>query len=408
MLDSTELQYARFRYTKIPDIFERSFSREHVTYERHQNSAKELTYKRNVYLSAEQRAKYGGYVPKISIKRFPFRGNMEVLVLEFSVPKFLYGTSLYEFFACDMDALAEKVYRLLRNFGIILNPHEFVHGIVRKLDYCKNFLIPIPVCSEHVFRTLSNYQVKSVAQFNATNYANGNDGESVNYFLKSRNFRLYEKIAEIKANAVTQAEKDIVKAPPYHAVIRMELGFHHDYAAFKTIVSNARASLGLKVKDEYTVGDLFKLNISRRVLKTEWKQVVNPASVGLIEASKIDDDIALSMIRRESTSLAMALMADHIRRDTAKVGQKNAWKRFKAISDSVPTYYRNKKEIEDIFSRISLPPSKSYDILPAIKAQLDKFAMLRTPMAQAQLPNITAIPTPSPTAITTPPAPPTP
>jgi hypothetical protein len=392
MLDSVTMQFNARQFARLTPKFERFFTRGQKTYDIGPKGNSELCTIQRLLMDEKTRWSHGGYFPKVKVQTFPFsRSPFNIrLILEFSVPKFLFGTNFYEFSENDLPALSKKLHSKLWDVGISLNTHEVPTGIVTRLDYCKNFLLPPAVSGHRFFDTIKQYQIKGkgLAEFNYTKYSNGNKGELVNFFLKSQNLRIYEKVQEVKYRASTELEKMIAKNPPCEAVPRIELALH-DTTTFKTVMSKARSSLGLVVKDEYTVTDLFKQRISQKILTSEWRDVVDPASVSLIACAAIDDDIAFSFILNFCQSYEECCVIDKIRRDVQAIGQKNAYAKFKkdyTQYGSEASFYRLQSDVKDALRRINLPnPTPSLDVLRLIKTQLKQFDLLRPPSAQPKL-----------------------
>lgn len=271
--------------------------------------------------------------------------------------------------------------------GIHINTHEVARAIVTRLDYCKNFILPPYIQGDRFFNVVKEYQVKGTADFNHTRYANGKKGEQIHYFQESKNLRIYEKIREIQYRNRTKAEQQIAKSPPYASMPRIELGIH-DTTAFKKVIEEARRALGLAVKDQYTVADLFRQKMSQKVLTKQWKETVDPAATSLIECSQIDDDLFFSLALAARKDYLIVCGIDRFRKDIASVGYINAVARLyngcitSGMSDA--TFYRYKGDFEDVMRRVTLPKTPSLEVLKFVKHQLKDFDLVR-PVVQQKL-----------------------
>lgn len=391
MLDSAKIYFNSDQFSLISNKYEDSFTVERQIFEVNSKQKKELSYIRNVRATKSLKASWGGYFPKIFIQRFPNRYSPYSFQLgvELSVPKFLYGSSFYEFDEMDIDLFAERLKKVLYDVGIVLNAWQVPLGTVTRLDYCKNFPLPPAISGHRFFRVVKQYELKNTADFGDRDYVNGKKGELVRFFQKNMNLRVYEKVAEIQYRPNTDLEKAIATNPPVLAMPRIELAIH-DSRTFHAVMSEARKREGLVEKDRYTVLDLFKKRLSQRVLTTQYREVVKPWATGLITTATINDDVAFDMTVRACSSFELACVVDKLRRDTQAIGIKSAFKQFQknhTVHKSPASFYRLQAEVKSVLSAMNLSKNTpSFDVLRFVRNELKQFQLLRPPPVQPTLP----------------------
>lgn len=219
----------------------------------------------------------GRYHPRLS-ERIDNNGHSMVTV-EFSLPKFEYGSNLFEF---DEKSLNIDEF-FVRHFypyckeridGLHRGVDLFEAEIVR-IDFSKNILLKEK--DAQINWIIEQFALMNMKNWNCTRrdyYDNRLHGKSAAYFNTWFSFNFYNKLAEVLSHRdKTKSEKsiyDFVKSNKVKQVIRFEASLQNRNA-IKLWYENITG----KQKERFRLLDFWNTNISKRILLGYLKDLHN-------------------------------------------------------------------------------------------------------------------------------------
>jgi len=143
--------------------------------------------------------------------------NTNYLIVNFSIPKFLYGNNVSEFQADDFEKLFYEINREITMSGIFAN---FETANISRLDFCSNIKTDY---SFSVYKGLFSYIQSS--RLKKVEY----DGETFYWRNKSRELKIYDKVKDVeKKEGITldynlmRFEKSLLKKHTHKDLIQLK------------------------------------------------------------------------------------------------------------------------------------------------------------------------------------------
>lgn len=245
------------------------------------------------------------YIPKFWLEYTSWQPLPDYLVLEFSVPKFLLGTSLYSVSDVHYESLISSVQDFLREIHVRTSIEAIENAIVTQIAYCKNIQLDY-ICTAYqgiaIFDRL-NYVPRSGIK--RTSYED-ESGYSVKFYNSARSLAIYEKLPEVANHATTKLEADIATQwkktgivttpdqPPIREVIRFELTLQNKKAVNQAL----RPELGKKAC--YTLRDVFNQKLAEKLLRDAVDELSNHPAREFIFTPDLSHPLLLSAIRKHA------------------------------------------------------------------------------------------------------------
>jgi hypothetical protein len=129
-----------------------------------------------------------------------------------SVPKLLYGTSLYEAQEQDFERTLQEMTVQFRKAGVVVDKEAYSSMAVSRIDYCRN--IPVQHSIVDYLALLRNC---TFGMRNRTSWKT----ETVLFFNGSQEFTAYNKLLEVKNSPVQSAAAGITAETPEN-ILRFE------------------------------------------------------------------------------------------------------------------------------------------------------------------------------------------
>lgn len=248
-------------------------------------------------------ANKGVYAPKFHLSEVDFGVLDKSFVLEFSAPKLLQGTNLKEVSEADLPAIIEKLKTFLKSIGIGIFERELLNSTVTSMAYAKNMPIGHLGKVPEILRVIAPFDYRPRSQFNQVLLRQGIHTSELKYFNLNTHLTLYDKLAEIQHDPVTNEERRIAdflrkgsnKEEYEHWVketLRVELTLHN-----KVSVKQVMAKYYGK-KNDYTLAEVFKDNIRDEMLKTEIDNIFNHPLKEIVLLSVYDRDTFNTILNR--------------------------------------------------------------------------------------------------------------
>jgi len=129
-------------------------------------------------------SKQGIYCPSVTkaIKTNSINGTREVLEIQTSIPKLIYGSNLFEIDSEDLDKIYNNLLSRLDSFGIITTTEQLKKAVVRRADFSKIVKLPDYLgTADKIVEDISKFNYKPSSDYNFHKYYYNNSGRSVKF-----------------------------------------------------------------------------------------------------------------------------------------------------------------------------------------------------------------------------------
>lgn len=329
---------------------------------------------------ATQFKKQGKYFPKIEIpKRVTGKDRDETsyLLVQVSVPKLLYGTSLFEVDENDLVPFAQELSKELERAYVFVTPEMITKATIKRIDLCKSITLPAYLGdARQVIHRLAQFNHKPDASFDYKEYRETIDEFFIKYHNTTQGYVVYDKSSEIVANGFTDVETGIIKwlkeTMATHRIIRFELSLQRQ----QSLEALLRRHIPNK-KKEFTLEDLFShKGAIRDILLGAFDRIYSPAHTLLVTLSEMkDNELEYALERMESLSLPQKTMLYFFANKTAKYGLKATLAEMK---ERMPqsTYNRYKKELREIMASMDTLGLEQPNLIQFLRSEHEKFKPL--------------------------------
>lgn len=272
------------------------------------------------------------YYPFVVLKRYPTKGSsyiQQVLEIDVSLPKILFGNNLYELQNKDWNDVCKALSNKLAQMGITITPTDIGSGTVKYVEYGKNLFtgrIPVSYILEELHRAqpLSGYMdVQQVS------YRNG--GEGLHFYCNSYEVVFYDKPLEIRpalnlpyCNIPARLKKELFNKK--HNILRMEVRFLDRSVLLDFLKNNNFAN------KSGTLQDIYSERLSKCALTHYWQRLSQSARQNspfvfspAFELWKIHQGAGKQLSTQQSLA---KLGARHLLREHGYKGARNALKRI--------------------------------------------------------------------------------
>lgn len=214
--------------------------------------------------------KRGLHYPTIRYCERPVGGGVagitRELVIEFSIPKLLCGSNLYEFDETSLGDIAKTLYERITEMGItFIRQTDILRLYVRRMDVGKNILMDSRLGVDSVIRSISNAQVNRCLDFGKVDYVNG--GRLVRFHSKNEDITFYDKSKELEQKS---ASNGIMAATNLSGVLRFETKMQS-----KRVIERRMKDAGLVIPSAWEFQNLFKNEICQTLLSKRLDYIVS-------------------------------------------------------------------------------------------------------------------------------------
>ncbi len=152
----------------------------------------------------------GIYISKYWIEEDYINPNITYLVLEFSIPKFLYGSNLYKYKASDFNLLTGKIIEFLKRIGITMFSQQVYNFIPIVIAIGENIELSEFCSCDLALTAFSPFNYRPRSKYRGVDFEDRN-GREIHFGNKNSSLKVYDKFAEIFANAITSQEKQLAE-----------------------------------------------------------------------------------------------------------------------------------------------------------------------------------------------------
>lgn len=143
----------------------------------------------------------GLYKPSLKLVKRPIEGGgiNIFLLIEFSVPKLLFGNNFEECRESDLNQLLARLTQVLNSMGVVISPKTLLTAKVIGIHYGKNYVLTDYSLPYSYMEEMNRANISRVYDVNQADFRN--QGHSWKFRTNTFEFTLYDKIKDLeKAN----------------------------------------------------------------------------------------------------------------------------------------------------------------------------------------------------------------
>lgn len=235
----------------------------------------------------------GLYFPRLTgynRKNFAVESNIRI---EFSAPKLLYLNNLDELEEKDFPEVIKALQDRLNTMGVIVPKKVLENATVSSIHFSKNILLQDGYTSSHLISEMNKVNLRKTFDMARSRYIN--DGQSLYAHTTSHQLIIYDKIADLNKDKKRAIDKEqtmyqmslfseLKKAEDMIEVIRFEVRLSR-----KQKMNEVIHRLGYSKNP--TFRDVFKVEMSRKVVTDYWNKLIKERNLGLFSISLSLKDI---------------------------------------------------------------------------------------------------------------------
>lgn len=365
MLDTITLQIARF---EIPAQFLANFQQT--------KSGKNTKYVFN------PDATLGNYLPRITIKKIEGQyGTAIENDIEFSIPKLLHNTNYYGVDEADrqlvVDTLFDKLTEIFKGSPIT---KQLIEGAdIKNLAFSFNFILPPnygrPIEFLKVIPFLDigkNYHKRKDTYYNESSEL----GFCGRIYNTQVSWKMYDKGAEIIANAKNRTEKDIAIKVRHgqlpNKILRMELTYQNRFS----LKRHLKTRIGGNYNQERHLKEVFNNKLCQEILLESFDKIANALNVKAMDTPLFPIHEYFKATKQAKMSLvdAYTWMGR-----TLAIQQAGSYQ-LKLISDESYTKQQRAmadKKIEKLLQQHALPSFTIQQVFDECRKQLVAFQIMK-------------------------------
>lgn len=235
----------------------------------------------------------GLYFPRLTGYKRKFFGKSENIRIEFSVPKLLYLNNLEELEEGDFQEVVRILQDRLETMGVVLTQKELQTASISSVHFSKNILLEDGYTASHLISEMNKVNLRKSFDFTRSRYIN--DGQSLYAHTTSHQLVIYDKMADLdkdKKRAIDKEQtsyqrslfSELNKEKEHQEIIRIEVRLNQ-----KQKMNKVLEGLGYSINPSFE--DIFKIDISRKVVSSYWQKLIKERNLGLFSISLSIKDI---------------------------------------------------------------------------------------------------------------------
>jgi len=313
----------------------------------------------------EQKQK-GIYVPQYYLENNKYGGvEKRCLVLQISLPKLLYGSSIYEIKSYDWDMVRDKILAFLATISVEATAYSVSHSIITSLSFAKNIDLQDWCSPRQAIELLARFNYFPRSECNLK-LIQGMMGATLKYFNYNASLTFYDKLPEIVKNAKTDVEKMI--AQEYTKYLKGKLTYKPELSfetlrveatlQTKTAVIQKAQSFFHTKKTEFTLYELFNYFFCKNVLTSEVKKVLGHPLKEVVLLAGFEKPVIRAQVNKIcKNSHSRAELIEAINR-VSDIGI--ASYRDEVLNTySERTWFRRQRQLRELAGRLEIPIDKN-------------------------------------------------
>jgi hypothetical protein len=252
-------------------------------------------YEKYVRNPSKAEKEMGKYFPRLTGYKRRFGQDANVRI-EFSAPKLLYLNNLDELEEKDFSAVIETLQQRLRIMGVIVEKSVLENASVSSVHYSKNILLEGGYTASYIISEMNKVDLRKSFDFAKTRFVN--DGHSLYAHTTAHELVIYDKVADMGKGQKRAVDKTQtlfqmsmfpeLKKKEMFEVIRFEIRLNK-----KAKMNSVLEDLGYAKNP--TFKDVFKEEISKKVVSDYWRKLMKGRSFGIFSIAPSDKDIFQTM-----------------------------------------------------------------------------------------------------------------
>lgn len=254
-------------------------------------------YEKHIKTQTPKQKHDGIYRPRISMIR---RGRLELLRIEFSIPKLIFGNNVDEVCEKDFENVLETLKLRLQDFGVYVFIPHLRKAIVSTFHPSKNILLSGGYTASGIIKELRKINLTKKMDLNRDSFRN--DGESIQLYTNSHSLVIYDKVKDLNKPKGRALDKD---STPTQQSLFQELENLR-----KPEILRIEARLSKKVKMDAmlvkcgfdknpTFEDIFKEKLCLKIVAAYWNELVIKDNLFLFSLSNNPKQILKDLIKKD-------------------------------------------------------------------------------------------------------------
>lgn len=223
------------------------------------------------------------------------RGRQIRVNIEFSIPKLILGSSLYEVELNEenYNKLINKLYTELSPHIIDLSKNDLETSVIKRIDFCRNIILPEKDSEINwIIGILATYDLNARYDLSKKDYQNDErKGTSISFFNKSQAIKFYNKLEEIQnLKSLTLTEQSIKKALDKRTTSSQVFRIERSLQRYQTV--NYVLSKFVDKKSKFTLKDIWDEEMAKKILLELVEDIVDK-NISLFTCFQSPDDATL-------------------------------------------------------------------------------------------------------------------
>jgi hypothetical protein len=234
----------------------------------------------------------GKYFPRLTGYKRHYSQNANVRI-EFSIPKLLFLNNLDELEDADFPKVIDTLQERLKLMGVRVLQPILENAPVSSVHFSKNIPLENGYTSTHIISELGKINLRKNFDFARTRFIN--DGQSLYAHPTAHQMVIYDKIADLNKDKKRSIDKDqplyqrslfeqFTKETEQPEILRIEIRLNH-----KQKLNKLLTDFGYKPNPVFK--QIFKTEISKRVVIDYWERLVKKRNLGLFSMTQSPKDI---------------------------------------------------------------------------------------------------------------------
>lgn len=323
--------------------------------------------------------KKGVYCPSFTLarRRGGNKETEEVLEIQFSLPKLIYGTNIFESDLYDMGRVNKNLLFFANGLGINTTIADFEQAIVRRVDFSKIVVLPVYLgVADRAIRNLSKFDYKPESDFRFDGYENGKNGSKIKFHNSTQGFVVYDKVGELKNNGYTKQEKGLIQKYVEHELKRNLIKLELSLQRKDSMEALLRRYIKTKKKN-FTLPEIVsEKEAVKKILLNMFDTIYSTTHSGLITLSEMEENRLLDYLYSSKLSQHQVEKLFFWVRMATNFGIAGTWGRLKEVY-SGGNVSANKNKIGQALIELGEIDGNVPNLLGFMRSELVKFEMIK-------------------------------
>jgi len=328
-------------------------------------------------------ASLGEYLPRITIKKIEGLSGLytESTDIEFSTPKVLYNTNYYGIDETDknrfIDALFNKLCYIFEDSPISKELIDLSN--IKNIAFAFNFILPANyACPIEFLKVIPFLDIgKNYNKTKDTYYTESDRlGFCGRIYNKQVSWKMYDKGAEIIANAKNKTEKEVALKLKHgqlpDKIIRMELTYQNRF----TLKRHLSTRLSGNSKQERHLKDVFNDKLCQSILLESFDKIANELNIRAMDTPLFP----IHEYFKRTEKIGMPIYDAYAWLGRCFSTQQTGSLQLKLISDEFYTRqdrFQADKKMQGLLKQYSLPSFTLKQIFDECRKQLVEFKIMK-------------------------------